>query len=66
MSTTPATESPAGERRLGDPRVGEATFTRLPRIGEVGRADVAILGVPRPPASSHSAPSTSPTPATPA
>jgi len=26
--------------------VGEATFARLPRIGDVGRADVAILGVP--------------------
>jgi agmatinase len=26
--------------------VGEATFARLPRIGEVSRADVAILGVP--------------------
>ena len=26
--------------------VGEATFARLPRAGEVGRADVAILGVP--------------------
>ena len=25
---------------------GEATFARLPRIGEVGRADVAVLGVP--------------------
>ena len=25
---------------------GEATFARLPRIGEVSRADVAILGVP--------------------
>jgi agmatinase len=26
--------------------VGEATFARLPRISEAGRADVAILGVP--------------------
>src|SRR5215467_4148540 len=26
--------------------VGEATFARLPRAGEVSRADVAILGVP--------------------
>ena len=26
--------------------VGEATFARLPRISEVGQADVAILGVP--------------------
>src|SRR5215469_1650852 len=26
--------------------VGEATFARLPRIGEVSRADVAILGAP--------------------
>ena len=26
--------------------VGEATFARLPRIAEAGRADVAILGVP--------------------
>jgi agmatinase len=25
---------------------GEATFARLPRIGEVARADVAVLGVP--------------------
>ena len=26
--------------------VGEATFARLPRLSEVARADVAVLGVP--------------------
>ena len=25
---------------------GEATFARLPRISEVARADVAVIGVP--------------------
>ncbi len=43
--TTDAVIGPVDASRV--PRwVGEATFARLPRITEVSRADVAILGVP--------------------
>lgn len=47
----PRTVSPSGAIGPVDasrvPRfAGEATFARLPRLDEVGRADVAVLGVP--------------------
>src|SRR3954463_13353432 len=45
MSTNETPRGPVDSSRI--PRyAGPATFARLPRLDEVGRADVAVVGVP--------------------
>ncbi|MFD8818801.1 agmatinase, partial [Streptomyces sp. NPDC059627] len=45
MSSNETPRGPVDSSRI--PRyAGPATFARLPRLDEVGRADVAVVGVP--------------------